>query len=79
HDLVRMSTHFPTSDLCVDWQGGVYSQSGQSDNYPSLQTAIEGGAFHVNCKHSLGGYFPGTSPAKPKQIDKRKNAEMYEA
>lgn len=79
-DLMRMSTHYPCSDLCIDWQGGVYSISGNSDQYPALDTAISGGAFHSNCKHSLSPYYPGISPAQEtRDISKAENKKMYEA
>lgn len=62
NDLVRMSTHARSSPMCEPWEGGVYSQSGSSDKYPDLQTAIDEGAFHPNCKHSLNPYYEGISP-----------------
>jgi hypothetical protein len=62
NDLVRMSTHARSSPMCEPWEGEVYSLSGTSDKYTDLQTAIDGGAFHPNCKHSLNPYYEGISP-----------------
>jgi hypothetical protein len=63
NDLVRMSTHARTSPMCEPWEGGVYSETGANPNYPTLQEAIDGGAFHPNCKHALAPYYEGLSPA----------------
>lgn len=62
NDLVRMSTHARTSPMCEPWEGGVYSETGANRNYPSLQEALDGGAFHPNCKHALAPYYEGISP-----------------
>lgn len=47
-DLVQISQHFPTSDLCRPWQARVYSTTGTSDQYPPLSEAISGGLYHPN-------------------------------
>ena len=62
NDLVRMSTHARTSPMCEPWEGRVYSETGNSSDYPPLQEAIDGGAFHANCKHALAPYYEGISP-----------------
>lgn len=77
-DLIAISVHYPCSDLCQPYQGKVFSVSGSSDLYPSLEEAIANGLFHANCKHSSSGYTPGRkSPETP--INKRENENMYEA
>jgi len=78
-DLTQISQHFPTSDLCEPWQGRVYSISGSSNRFPSLDTAISGGLFHVNCKHSSSGYTEGVSELPDREMSKTRNREQYEA
>lgn len=75
-DLVVMSVHYPTSPMCEPYQGGVYSLSGTSDKYPSMESAINGGAFHVNCMHTTSGY-AGDKPPTPVSVER--NEEMYKA
>lgn len=41
-DLVVISVHYPCSDLCVPYQGNVYSMSGESDKYPPLSSTNPG-------------------------------------
>lgn len=78
-DLIQISQHYPTSDLCEPWQGRAYSLSGMSDKYPSLDTAISGGLFHVNCKHSSSGFTEGISELPDKEMSRAQNREQYEA
>lgn len=78
-DLVQISQHYPSSDLCVDWQGRVYSISGTDEKYPPLQAAIEGGLYHSNCKHSQSAYIPGTSKLPDKEMTKTRNKRQYAA
>lgn len=81
YDLVRISTHFPCSDLCVDEQGKVYSISGSSDQYPPLEDAISNGLYHSNCKHFQNPYFPGISPkqeVRQQELGKRENRQRFE-
>jgi hypothetical protein len=62
-DLVRISSHSPCSDLCFDHQGEIFSLSGASEKYPSLDSAIAGGLYHPNCKHSQSAYIEGVTGA----------------
>lgn len=75
-DLVVISVHYPCSDLCVPYQGNVFSISGTSDRYPSLESAISGGLYHPNCKHTSSG-FTGDKPPTP--ITRKRNEKMYDA
>lgn len=75
-DLIVISVHFPTSDLCAPYQGRVFSLSGTSPRYTSLEEAVNGGLFHVNCKHT-SSQFTGETPPKP--VSRERNREMYEA
>lgn len=64
YDLLRMSIHAGASPLCEPWQGGVYSSSGRSDQYPPWDDAVAGGAFHANCLHHVSTYIQGVSPSR---------------
>lgn len=61
NDLVRVSAHADCSDICLPYQGNVFSISGDSKKYPSFQSAIDGGLYHFNCRHYTSHYFPGIS------------------
>ena len=74
YDLIRMSVHAGASPLCEPWQGGVYSQTGQSDRYPPWADAVAGGAFHPQCIHHISPYIPGRSPSRS-DIERRHPAE----
>ncbi|ERL15476.1 phage capsid protein [Atopobium sp. BV3Ac4] len=71
-DLVFVSAHFGARPSHAMWQGKVYSRSGTSDKYPSLDegTGYSGtGPFAalgdrlcgVNCQHEMVPYMPGLS------------------
>lgn len=77
-DLTVISVHYPCSYLCEPYQGRVFSISGLSGQYPSLNSAIAGGLFHTNCKHTSSGYSPGTK-APERDRTTTENAKMYEA
>lgn len=77
-DLVQISQHFPTSDLCRPWQARVYSISGTDSKYPPLQQAIDGGLYHPNCKHYQAGYVPGVSKLPEDDMTVTKNRKQYE-
>ena len=69
YDLVRVSAHFTSCQLCSPWEGRILSQSGKSDRYPSLNDAISGGLFHPNCAHDISPYFIGLSPKQEVNVD----------
>lgn len=77
-DLVLISQHYPTSDLCAPYQGRVFSISGTSDRYEPLQSAISGGLYHPNCKHSQAGYREGQRipQARESSADNEKRYEI---
>lgn len=77
-DLVLISQHYPTSDLCAPYQGRVFSISGSSEKYPALSTAISGGLYHANCKHSQSGYRDGQRiPEAREKVDSAENKRRY--
>lgn len=54
HDLVEITRHAGECDKCqeaLNSLGTVFSLSGRSDRYPSLDEAEEIGLFHPNCVH----------------------------
>lgn len=65
---VKVSHYGACSETCLPWQGKVYvddvysggtAAEAQKLNLPLLSTAIEGGLFHPNCRHTLITYYPG--------------------
>lgn len=79
-DLVLISEHYPVSPLCEPWHGAVYSISGSSNIYPSLDSAISGGLFHSNCKHSMSSFTHGQKiPDAREEVSKPENRKRYEA
>ncbi|SDZ00689.1 phage minor capsid protein [Thermoactinomyces sp. DSM 45892] len=73
YDLVKISSHFDPSPLCKPWQGKVFSISGKHPKYLSLQTSINSGLFHPNCRHSLSAYQEGE---KIKPVDVQEGAYL---
>jgi hypothetical protein len=61
YDLVRVSQHAMSCPICEPWEGEILSQSGENENYPSLDEAVNDGLFHPNCAHDVSPYFPGQS------------------
>ena len=49
-DLVQVSQHPHTPDICSQYEGRIYSISGRSEEYPPLTVRPP---FHPNCRHSL--------------------------
>ena len=65
-DLVRVSSHAMACPICEPWEGEILSQSGDNQDYASLDEAINDGLFHPNCAHDISPYFPGESePIEP--------------
>lgn len=72
YDLVRITQYAGASPMCSPYQGGVFSVSGNSDQYPSLDSAtfngsytLGGGLFHDYCGHQTNPYIPGLSEKLP--------------
>ena len=49
-DIVEVSNHSTVTPLCQQYEGKIYSLSGNSSNYPKLPSEPP---FHPNCKHFL--------------------------
>lgn len=75
YDLVVVSEHAGSCPLCAPWQGKVYTITGRSSEYPSLDTARSGGLFHPNCRHKTTTYHEvrGESKQKFKDVKIRHN------
>ena len=58
YDLMKMTEHFPTCNVCAALQGRVYSISGKDKRFPALSTAFKSGYrnVHPNCRHSVVPY-----------------------
>ena len=56
NDLVYVIPHMYSCPLCQEWQGMTYSISGHTQGYMKLETAIENGLLHPNCKHVIVAY-----------------------
>lgn len=55
-DLVQISWHDTTCDICRDYERMVISLTGDDDRYPKLGTVVDGllirlSPFHPNCEH----------------------------
>lgn len=64
-DLVFVDAHFGARPSHAEWQGKVYSRSGNSTEYPSLVDATGYGTVTglcgANCAHYMTPYVPGYS------------------
>lgn len=49
-DLFQVSVHEGSCDMCLEWQGKVYSRSGADARFPALYRKPP---FHPNCEHTL--------------------------
>lgn len=57
NDLVIVSDHFGTCDLCAPFQGRILSATGRNEGYLSLDDAMAEGLFHPNCRHVITPYY----------------------
>lgn len=53
YDLVQVSTHAGSCELCRPWEGKILSITGRTEGYPSLAEAEASGLFHNNCRHAI--------------------------
>lgn len=56
NDLVYVPGHFGSCPYCLPYEDRVYSITGANSMYPTLQTALDGGLKHPNCKHPIENY-----------------------
>ena len=73
HDLVKVSSHLGTCELCQPWQGKILSITGKTEGYPTLEEAKAAGLFHPNCRHAYGLYID-----LDKEIEELEDIEVTE-
>lgn len=81
NDLVEISSHVGARELCEPYQGKIFSLSGRSNKYPSLDSTSYGlpaGLFGINCGHNMYPYFEGTKKTfKPVPVaENKETAEL---
>lgn len=61
YDLLKMTKHYPTCELCATLQDRVYSISGKDKRFPPLSRAYESGYHnvHPNCRHVMTPWIEG--------------------
>lgn len=57
NDLVYVPAHPYSCELCMEWQGKIYSLTGSTPEYTNLDIALFGGLKHPNCKHPILNYW----------------------
>ena len=57
-DLVIISFHLPTCEMCKPWNGKIVSLTGATKDYPTMTEAEADGLFHPNCRHAFSLYIP---------------------
>lgn len=88
---VVMSAHDNCSPWCMPYQGTVMiddvytslskeraAELSRDTGYVLLSYAMEQGAFHPNCRHTLATYFPGVTQLPP-PVDEETAKRNYEA
>lgn len=58
YDLVQVSAHSGTCDLCAPWEGAILSARGLTPGYPTVADAENDGLFHPNCRHAINVLIP---------------------
>lgn len=80
-DLVLVSAHLGARPSHAEWQGKVYSISGNSKKYPKLsETTGYGtvtGLCGANCRHHFMPYIDGVSGNPYETFDSKENEEYY--
>jgi hypothetical protein len=76
HDLVRISTHYPTCHLCSPLQGKVFSISGNDKRYPKLEDEYRP-PIHPRCRHVLTPYVRELDPDAEK-TERHSNTSLTE-
>lgn len=56
NDLVMVSSHYGTCEICAPWENRVLSVSGKENGFDSLGKAEASGLFHPNCRHTMTPY-----------------------
>jgi Phage minor capsid protein 2. len=61
-DLVQITKHYPTCELCAPLQGKVFSLSGKDKRYPKYDGVLVKIPKHPNCRHVLVPYVRELDP-----------------
>lgn len=81
-DLVEVSAHSGARPSHAEWQGKVYSRSGNSEKYPpfveSTGYGTAGGLCGVNCRHSFYPFFEDSEPLYTDKELAEMDAPKYE-
>lgn len=72
YDLVQVSHHFASCDLCAPWEGKILSATGKTKGYPTLDLAESEGLFHPNCRHAINTLIPELAKLTSAYDDKTK-------
>lgn len=79
-DLVEVSSHADSRPEHIDFQGRIFSRSGESRKYPPLSETGYGepdGIGGVNCAHILFPYIEGVSERRPMDQTKAEAKKGY--
>jgi hypothetical protein len=61
HDLVRVSDHDTETEICLEYEGLVFSLTGATAGYDELDQLPP---FHPNCFHTLAPFFEAKTDAR---------------
>lgn len=78
YDLVIMTSHYPTCQVCAKLQGRVFSISGNDTRFPSLYTTAFKSGYnnvHPNCRHSVHPWVESMQSPEELQRHLTKGAE----
>lgn len=79
-DLVEISSHAGSRPSHIEYQGKVYSRTGETKGYPLLSDtsygAIDGIVTGINCMHQMYAYLPGRGNKKKFQPYNKKESEQ---
>lgn len=73
NDLVIVSRHTRSCELCRPWQRKILSLSGKTQGYPTFDQAKSSGLFHPNCGHTFTAYIEGLTNMRDEDLDEAYN------
>ena len=76
NDLLYLPAHNLACELCMPWQGYIYSNSGKDKRFRAKEEAIEGGIGHPNCRHCWVLYW-GSWQIQSDKFDTENDKEAY--
>lgn len=77
HDLVLVTEHDTSCELCIPYEQAILSISGKSREYESLSNAESNGLFHPNCRHNISAYIEGLTETEEPELTKKEREERY--